>query len=209
MHWRLTGLLTTISLVVVSVVLSHQLVYLARYGSRYNEALVHGGHGKTWTSAAIASLVLGIALVIAVAYGRFATDWAKVAAETGGQRALSDHEYGDAEYAIHGPDADATAEESEEALAGFTAGWALFRRVLPAASGFEPTDVAAAARSVDLPEGSLPNGAGLRFSAEPARLGQNERAAAVIWQWQAVRTYEFVWPPTYATGQVAFVPLAR
>ena len=41
------------------------------------------------------------------------------------------------------------------------------------------------------------------------RLGQNDRAAAVIWQWQAVRTYEFVWPPTYATGQVAFVPLER
>jgi hypothetical protein len=69
--------------------------------------------------------------------------------------------------------------------------------------------VAAAARSIDLPVGSLPNGAGLRFSADPTRLGQNDRAAAVIWQWQAVRTYEFVWPPTYATGQVAFVPLAR
>ena len=66
-----------------------------------------------------------------------------------------------------------------------------------------------AARSIDLPEGALPNGAGLRFSADPARLGQNDRAAAVIWQWQAVRTYEFVWPPTYATGQVAFVPLER
>ena len=69
--------------------------------------------------------------------------------------------------------------------------------------------MAAAARTVDLPQGSLPNGAGLRFSSDPATLGQNERAAAVIWQWQAVRTYAFVWPPTYATGAVAFVPLAR
>ncbi len=57
--------------------------------------------------------------------------------------------------------------------------------------------------------GSLPNGAGLRFSAAPATLGQNERAAAVIWQWQAVRAYTFVWPPTYQTGQVEFVPLTR
>ena len=37
------------------------------------------------------------------------------------------------EYTIHGPDEDATAEESEEALAGFSAAWALFRHVLPAA----------------------------------------------------------------------------
>ncbi len=72
-----------------------------------------------------------------------------------------------------------------------------------------PDAIAAAARAVDLPTGSLPNGAGLRFSADPATLGQNERAAAVIWQWQAVRSYTFVWPPTYATGQIAFVPLGR
>lgn len=151
----------------------------------------------------------------ATAYARFATDWAKVAAEAGGSGDGTSNgygradEYGDSGYSIHGPDEDATAEESEEALAGFSAAWALFRQVLPAASGFDQDAVAAAARSIDLPEGSLPNGAGLRFSDDPARLGQNERAAAVIWQWQAVRTYEFVWPPTYATGDVAFVPLAR
>ena len=82
--------------------------------------------------------------------------------------------------------------------------------MLPTTGGaFDASSVAAAARAIDLPEGSLPNGAGLRFSSDPARLGQNERAAAVIWQWQAVRTYEFVWPPTYATGSIAFVPLDR
>lgn len=145
----------------------------------------------------------------AAAYARFATDWAKVAAEAGGSGDSTSDRYGDSEYTIHGPDDDATAEESEEALAGFSAAWALFRQVLPAAQGLDPSAVATAARAVDLPDGSLPNGAGLRFSADPTRLGQNERAAAVIWQWQAVRTYEFVWPPTYATGDVAFVPLAR
>ena len=120
--------------------------------------------------------------------------------------------YDDAEYSIHGPGEDATAEQSEEALAGFTAAWALFHHVLPATdstSGVNADAVAAVARALDLPEGSLPNGAGLRFSNDPASLGQNERAAAVIWQWTDVRTYEFVWPPTYATGEIAFVPLER
>jgi branched-chain amino acid transport system substrate-binding protein len=156
----------------------------------------------------------------AAAYARFAPAWAKVASEaggsgdsTGGRGEYGD--YGESEYTIHGPDEDATAEESEEALAGFSAAWALFQHVLPAAAGSDgkpsltAETVAATARSLDLPDGSLPNGAGVRFSSDPARLGQNERAAAVIWQWQAVRTYEFVWPPTYATGTIDFVPLDR
>ena len=104
------------------------------------------------------------------------------------------------------------AGPSEEGLSGFAAAWALFHDVLPLAARSGPLDaaaIAAAARSTDLPTGALPNGAGLRFSADPATLGQNERAAAVIWQWQAVRSYTFVWPPTYQTGDVAFVPLER
>jgi branched-chain amino acid transport system substrate-binding protein len=152
----------------------------------------------------------------AAAYARFAADWAaasnNAARGSGGDGAYGDGAYGDAEYTIHGPAEDATAEESEEALAGFSAGWALLREVLPAAAragSLDAAAVAAAAKAVDLPEGSLPNGAGLRFSSDPERLGQNERAAAVIWQWQAVRTYAFVWPPTYATGSIDFVPLAR
>jgi branched-chain amino acid transport system substrate-binding protein len=155
------------------------------------------------------------------AYARFAAAWAatsKGGAGAGDQPTAGDGEYGrgygDAEYTIHGPAEDATAEESEEALAGYSAAWALFRHVLPGAvaGGTGPLDadaVAAVARAVDLPDGSLPNGAGLRFSSDPARLGQNERAAAVIWQWQAVRTYAFVWPPTYATGSIQYVPLSR
>ncbi len=71
MQRRFAGVVTGLALVVVSVVLAHELVYLARYGSRYNEALVHGGHGETWTIAVIASLVLSIALLIA-AIGRLA-----------------------------------------------------------------------------------------------------------------------------------------
>ena len=157
----------------------------------------------------------------AAAYARFAPAWAAAAGESGGEGDTPGDRYGESDYTIHGPAEDATAEESEEALAGFAAAWALFRHVLPtvestaggppggAPAELDAAAVAAAARAVDLPDGSLPNGAGLRFSADPARLGQNERAAAVIWQWQAVRTYAFVWPPTYATGEVAFVPLER
>jgi ABC-type branched-subunit amino acid transport system substrate-binding protein len=167
----------------------------------------------------------------AAAYARFAAAWTGATHDpatgdstghstgdsAGGNEYGRGDAYGNAEYSIHGPAEDATAEQSEEALAGYTAAWALFRHALPVAAtagagtaaSFDATSVAAAARTLDLPEGSLPNGAGLRFSAEPATLGQNQRAAAVIWQWQAVRTYAFVWPPTYATGQVAFVPLDR
>ena len=124
-----------------------------------------------------------------------------------------------AAYTLHGPIVAASSDATEEALSGFAAAWALFHDVLPAAAAsavaasaggsLDATTIAAAARSLDLPNGSLPNGAGVRFSGAPATLGQNERAAAVIWQWQAVRSYTFVWPPTYATGTIGFVPLSR
>jgi branched-chain amino acid transport system substrate-binding protein len=144
-------------------------------------------------------------------YDRFATAWAAAA-----------HAYlpsppaeanTDEEYPLTGPALGPTAEQDEEALAGFSAGWALFQQVLPAAASrsgtLDPAAVAAAARGLDLPQGSLPNGAGLRFSQAGPTLGQNERAAAVIWQWQAVRQYAFVWPPSYATGPIIDVPLPR
>jgi ABC-type branched-subunit amino acid transport system substrate-binding protein len=115
-------------------------------------------------------------------------------------------------YTITGPVEEGTsgAGPTEEGLSGFSAAWVLFHDVLPAADpGLAARSIAAAARAVDLPTGSLPNGAGVRFSSAAATLGQNERAAAVIWQWQAERSYTFVWPPTYQTGDIAFVPLNR
>jgi ABC-type branched-subunit amino acid transport system substrate-binding protein len=144
------------------------------------------------------------------AYDRFAARWAAVAPTLASPAAASNAP----EYPLTGPAEAPTAAASEEALAGFSAGWALFRDVLPVVTGASrgaPTaaSVAAAARTVDLPQGSLPNGAGLHFSTDAATLGQNERAAAVIWQWQAVNTYAFVWPASYATGQIGFVPLPR
>ncbi|HEV7677053.1 MAG TPA: ABC transporter substrate-binding protein [Candidatus Dormibacteraeota bacterium] len=98
---------------------------------------------------------------------------------------------------------------TEEGIAGFSSAWALFHQVLPSAAHLDAQSIATAARAVDMPEGSLPNGGGLRFSDSPAQLGQNTRAAAVIWQWQAVRHSVVVWPPEYSTGTIAMVPLPR
>lgn len=96
---------------------------------------------------------------------------------------------------------------TEEGLAGFTAAWALFAEVLPHAAHLDPASIAATARAVDIPRGGLPNGAGLQFSSDPAMLGQNTRAAAVIWQWQSVRHSVTVWPPVDATGSPELIPL--
>lgn len=116
-----------------------------------------------------------------------------------------------------------SGDPSEESLAGFTAAWALFDDVLPHASALDPQSIAAAARAVDLPEGSLPNGSGLHFSSDPGRLGQNELAAAVVWQWRAgsaatadsagriAAVSNTVWPPQFATSSIdaSLVPLPR
>jgi len=96
---------------------------------------------------------------------------------------------------------------TEEGLAGFTAAWVLFRDVLPRAGALTAGSVTAAARSLDIPRGDLPNGAGIRFSDDPVMRGQNVRAAAVIWQWQAVRHSVTVWPPVDATGTPELIPL--
>lgn len=92
---------------------------------------------------------------------------------------------------------------SAAALAGFSAAWALFHDVLPAARELTPSSVALAANAADLPEGSLPNGGGLRFG-EPgtATAGANLLASSVIWQWNAPAQRAVVWPPRYATGPI-------
>jgi ABC-type branched-subunit amino acid transport system substrate-binding protein len=155
-------------------------------------------------------------------YEHLAAEWATDASEANGTEGDGSPDYyaessarptdAGEEYPIQGPveSGSAAAGPTEEGLSGFTAGWVLFARVLPdavARGSLDALAIAAAARGLDLPLGALPNGAGLRFSADPATLGQNERAAAVIWQWQAIRSYTFVWPPTYATGSIEFVPL--
>jgi len=55
-------------------------------------------------------------------------------------------------------------EMSAPALAGFSAAWALFHTVMPAASELTPEAVAAQALRARIPPGGLPNGSGLAFS---------------------------------------------
>ena len=101
------------------------------------------------------------------------------------------------------------SEPTEEALAGFGAAWALFHYVMPHAHDLSAGAMAASARSLDLPDGTLANGAGIKFSGTAETMGQNTRAASVIWQWQGVRHSVTVYPPVFATGSPGFIPLPR
>ncbi len=104
------------------------------------------------------------------------------------------------------------SEPTEEALAGFSAAWALFHYVMPVAAsghGLSAEGLARAARGLDLADGTLANGAGVRFARTPEALGQNLRAASVIWQWQGVRKSVTVYPPVFATGEPILIPLPR
>ena len=56
--------LLKLALVAPTLVLAHQLVFLARYGSVYGEALAHAGHGPAWTGA-VAVVAIGTGLLVA------------------------------------------------------------------------------------------------------------------------------------------------
>jgi branched-chain amino acid transport system substrate-binding protein len=94
-------------------------------------------------------------------------------------------------------------EMNPAALAGFSAAWALFADVMPAADQLTPDAIGEAALAADLPAGSLPNGSGLRFG-DPgtATAGDNVAAAAVIWEWLEPGEHMVVWPPKLATHRV-------
>lgn len=97
------------------------------------------------------------------------------------------------------------------AVASFAALWTLFTDVLPKAKSMNPEDVRAASLAMDLPEGSLINGSGLKFSNfdlanDPKDAGQNIRSAIGIWQWQDGAARQ-VYPKNLATNDIAMVPL--
>ena len=48
---RIGWLAALAGLQLVALVLAHDLTFLARYGSRFGEALAHAGHGETWSAA--------------------------------------------------------------------------------------------------------------------------------------------------------------
>ena len=97
------------------------------------------------------------------------------------------------------------------AAAGFSAIWALFTDVLPKAKTLEPEELRDIALKLDLPEGSLVNGSGIKFtnfdwSEDPKDAGQNLRASIGVWQWTAEGN-EQVFPAKLATHTPAMVPL--
>ena len=101
------------------------------------------------------------------------------------------------------------SDPTEESLAGFAAAWTLFHYVMPSAHDSSPTGLAAAARALDLPAGTLANGAGVKFATAGEQMGQNSRAASVIWQWQGIGNSVTVYPAVFATGTPSFIPLPR
>jgi branched-chain amino acid transport system substrate-binding protein len=100
-------------------------------------------------------------------------------------------------------------DPGEEAISGFSSAWALAHYTLPHARTFDTAGISVAAMAMDIPQGGLPNGSGLRFSRRPGDMGQNLRSSSVIWQWQGVRQSVTVWPALFATGQIEMVPLPR
>ena len=62
---RSIRVLAALGAVLVALVLSHSIVYLARYGSAYGEALAHNGHDLAWTLAVLSAGVLGGGLTLA------------------------------------------------------------------------------------------------------------------------------------------------
>jgi branched-chain amino acid transport system substrate-binding protein len=97
------------------------------------------------------------------------------------------------------------------AAAGFSAIWALFTEVLPKAKTYEPAELREIALKLDLPEGSLVNGSGIKFTnfdwaEDPKDAGQNLRASIGVWQWTKEGN-EQVFPPKLATHAPEMVPM--
>ena len=59
---RLLAVAGAMALQLITLVLAHELIFLVRFGSRYGEALVHAGHGETWSAAVASSVLLAVTL---------------------------------------------------------------------------------------------------------------------------------------------------
>ena len=97
------------------------------------------------------------------------------------------------------------------AVASFAALWTLFNDVLPRAKTLDAEGIRTAALSMDLPDGSLINGSGLKFSnfdqpGDPKDAGQNVRSSIGVWEWQDLSARQ-IYPKTLATSAVTMVPL--
>jgi hypothetical protein len=99
---------------------------------------------------------------------------------------------------------------SAPALSGFSNGFGVLTRILPAATSLDAAGVRAAALRVRVPTGGLPNGGGIELAPASAfDAGQNRRADSVIEQWVTSHSMPVVWPPAFAEQPVRDVdPMA-
>lgn len=96
---------------------------------------------------------------------------------------------------------------SGNAWLSFAGTMLLFDEVLPKVKNFDPDEMKAAAMSLDLPEGSMANGCGVKFIPHNQENGgHNERAFSVALQWLDGRVH-VVWPEKFANRNPEFVPL--
>ena len=93
------------------------------------------------------------------------------------------------------------------AMSAFTSAWVFYTNVLAKSASLNPEAVKQAAYKIDIPFGGTHMGWGVKFrdekSAEP---GQNDRAFAVMMQWQGGLNY-CVWPDKYAERKPIMIPL--
>jgi branched-chain amino acid transport system substrate-binding protein len=97
------------------------------------------------------------------------------------------------------------------ASSSFSATWALFTEVLPKSTTLEPPELREIALKLDLPNGALANGSGIKFTnndwpTDPKDAGQNLRASIGVWQWQKAGNNQ-VYPPNLATAEPVMIPL--
>jgi branched-chain amino acid transport system substrate-binding protein len=97
------------------------------------------------------------------------------------------------------------------ASSAFAGHWALFTEVLPKATTFQPAELREIALKLDLPEGHLPNGGGVKFTngdwaPDPKDAGQNLRSSIGVWQWQKTGNNQ-IFPKVLATHDITMVPL--
>ena len=89
------------------------------------------------------------------------------------------------------------------ASSAFSATWALFTEVFPKAKTFEPAELREIALKLDLPEGSLANGSGIKFTnndwptdpKEPARISAPRSASGSGRRPATTRCFRRSWRP--------------
>lgn len=86
----------------------------------------------------------------------------------------------------------------------FVGMYLLLTEVLPQTGGMDPDEIMEVAKGLDVPEGQLINGWGVRFGED----GQNERAFPSVMQWQGGRLYT-VSPEDISGSELDNIPLQQ